>query len=1245
MFITEVKFYQMPYNYFSNDRFYKKGTGDIVLPDPIRIITSNSINTYDEDITTITENFSEQLSFIKNTLLISFMNISGDVNFNYIEITSQPDEETTTETETNYWFVMSNELVREDYNKLTLKKDIFTSMELIKSSELDETIKIGRKLYDNFNITNDGTTIEYKTERNPHIWNNNEFNQLLPQNKVIKPFELTSGITVGLDPDGNVYKFENGGVQFKVPKRLKDVEITMKLRIPQYTYYQRTGYVQAGSEDRVVKTNLSPLFSILNEIIQTTNYKTPGSKLSHLATFNEEYVNDELSVYTATTLRPIIYNNASRQFIINPSEWFSWELTRTVGNYDQRESDEYIGGSIGWYYHYYWNTWFNQMITKDIEDWKKLFRKHISTTTDDDGTLIYKCPWNKEVSLEDPNFLAILKYILSTFINNTQESFSGSETLKSVDAYTHWTPLNLDLYDPNDPDYDIDNNITMFCPSVRDELITNRVVQGRFEYIPSETVYNINKHLEPYATLSSKQNLNKKVEHIINDDLLTEWDKYKCLTPQLFSPTYDFNYIDIIGNQLPLDNYKLYNTSELLIKTWFGSGEQNISYYQGDLDGDNNIIEPRYVNKFAFTQPIEFSVDEKEKILALNKNRLDARIAETALAAQRDTNYFSATAKNKIDTAQSLTDSDIEEAKQNANTQKTLIKNLTAIKIKDAGANAVSSVIRDTATAAILTGGDLGKTLGAFAGSTISTGLNYANTKRSAGETLAAQNQAITSNTTTRTDALRRKNSANAAAYLVDQEINIARVESSAQSQLNLIQAEIADIKLTPNQTMNVSDITKMLSLDKGEISISNETLNDIQQKEMFKFWNKNGIKNWKSISTKGNWYNEFSLYDYFQGGDWTKYLNDIGVFNIEVIQEFNTLMANGLRLQHQSQVIYDKIIPLLDDVDNIFDINNDTPNWPVPIIDVLIDPVERARIEQLEADRIEQERIERQRLIDERDGAQSQRLAQEDAETERLAESARELARARRAEAIANQVLRQRLRIERQRGEETDAERAERAARERAEREEARRELRLATLRTSVAEKQQELDFLTSSTGIIDYAKSRLGIAVASGGAVASAGTAVAASAGAAAATSALAAGSAAASTAASAAISASLASGASAAVAQGAGVAAMNAAAASAVSATAASTAASTAATGPVGVAIALIIGVVGTRLYMSELRDRRNRFINAEINLLREELSIAQSQATPDLNEIINIQADIVSREEFINIVRLGEEARRQ
>ncbi len=538
----------------------------------------------------------------------------------------------------------------------------------------------------------------------------------------------------------------------------------------------------------------------------------------------------------------------------------------------------------------------------------------------------FTCPWGHTVDINDKDFIIMFKFILLSFENNSIERLSANPDLKTVDAYIHWI-TNIFKTADKVISTDVYRRISLYTlfPNAYKE---NSRVPRIYETV--KTLSNINQDSFTY-------NLNKKIELEIDNNLLRVWDKYKYLTPQLFAQTYNYNYIDVIGNQLPLDNYKLYQSSSLFVKTWIGSSEQNISYYQGKIDENNNILEPRYVNKFALAQPIEFSRNVAEITYQLRKNQLDAKVAETQLARARDVNHFRGMTDAKIELANSQLGIDKQLNEDNTTTQNTYRD-----ETKDIGRG--FDVVNNLITGAVQ-GAFLGKSnpiaiLGGLFKGAIDAGADYAKSNQQ----VEAANQLQRDNTTNLNTSLTNKNNATVRSYQMEQNTNVARLKSNAQSQLRLLQGEIADIKNLPNQTMNVSNITKMLSIEKGEISIISESLNEVQQKEMFKFWNKHGVKNWRSISTKnklddaGNiigyrWYHEFSLFDYFQGGDWTKYLNNIGVYNIEIIQEFNMLMTNGLRLHHQSESgIYGKL-RALGLAESIHDINHDIPNWPQRVI------------------------------------------------------------------------------------------------------------------------------------------------------------------------------------------------------------------------------------------------------------------------------------------------------------------------
>ncbi len=919
MNISNVKFYQIPYNYKSIDRFYKKESGEVNLPEPIRVLTGEG-------------ELKQNLSYMINTFLISTMNIWGEINFNYIEINYEDEED-----EKDYWFVTDVTLIKPKYNKLTLKKDIMTSYNLIKQSNLNETINISRKLFNNFDI-NDGSTITYKNERNPHIWNNQEFNQVVPKYKNIKPFSL-SELLIATDQ-----KFINGNTIFKIPEEWKDVWVRFAFPMELFYTNENEEIRRAPSTSNSTYMGdipLSPLITLLKEILQTSNYQRTNSNLSHIASLNEEYIHSDLSVYTVTSQCPVVYNNKTNYrhlvngewkndgFPIKPEEWFS--QTITPNDLMDRNAETFEEA-----YDITRNNFVNshqvRNILKDEELWDWSFKKNISSNQ------TFTCPWGHRTNLTAWHFLMALKYILSGFYHNTVEKLSSRPgDLISVDAYSSWFSGMLRTVEQQVGDEGgirVVSSLHLFPTTlIITNIINNRSrnedgnwdldYHSRFNNEP----HKLAKVLTTHSSENFNHNLGEKIDLNINNDLLTEWDKYKYLTPQLFSQNYNYNYIDIIGNQLPLDNHKLYHSSNLLIRTWVGTSEQNISYYQGDFNEDGDLIEPRYSNKFALSQPIEFSVNKASETYQLQKNRLDAKLNEVVLSKERETNYIRNITNSKINLATSNYNVD-----RRLNIEKTNLQSAFNLETKDYGSSwhTGASLIESTFNQPWLA-----DTVKDWWGNKANQMRDYWRGATGADDLIEARNQLMRDNTIQLNRSMSSKIDNANIAYASDRSANIERLSKNALSQRLLVEADIADIKLIPNQIMNSSDITKMISLEKGEISLINENLNEIQQREMFKYWNKHGIKNWRSLSTKGEWFNEFSLYDYFQGGDWTKYLNNIGIYNIELINEFNIMMSSGLRLHHQSNDIYNKLEEL-ELATSPNDINHDIPNWPKDITNLI---------------------------------------------------------------------------------------------------------------------------------------------------------------------------------------------------------------------------------------------------------------------------------------------------------------------
>ncbi len=196
---------------------------------------------------------------------------------------------------------------------------------------------------------------------------------------------------------------------------------------------------------------------------------------------------------------------------------------------------------------------------------------------------------------------------------------------------------------------------------------------------------------------------------------------------------------------------------------------------------------------------------------------------------------------SKIALANSQTGYDIEK-----NTQDSIIQQGHNIITKDIGRGTQAftqgvNTIVGTTSAGLFGGGQIpggaatGATIGFTAG-LMNTLANLFGGFEDNNKRVEAENARINAAYVNLNNSLTRKNQATVSSYRMEQNANVARFNSNAQSQLLLLQGEIADIKNIPNQTMNVSNITKMLTIGQGEISIINETINETQQKEMFKF-------------------------------------------------------------------------------------------------------------------------------------------------------------------------------------------------------------------------------------------------------------------------------------------------------------------------------------------------------------------------------------------------------------------------
>ena len=865
-----IKGYQLPYNYKNIDRFYNKN-GVVNLPTPIFTHSFNLQN-----------NEQPNFSFNPITFKTAYLNTEIPINFNYISVEGLVHNDKNI----HYWFITDTEkiIISSGVYTHTLMLDIITTYELFKNTT-NLKFSIERKLYNNFEKTENNKLV-LKDERNPNVWSNNEFSALIPQNKKIEPISL-SPLLIKTEK-----YFENGRAIWKVPENYKDVEI--KFTVSWYDYFYDDSAVEIRPNGTTGWTNysikLSPVISILLNILRTTNFNDSESELSTIATIAEPYVNSELNIYHATTLAPVVYNME-----IIPNFVSMGQLTPISGNNND-------GNFV------------------DVEATEKAdndeFVAKLNSLIKGGGS--YTCEWGHTINYDNEGFVLFLRRLLFSFYNNQISLLRANPYLVNFNSATHWL---IDL-----PTLENDGNISVnrLFPSFKSNLVlvdnnyqNNSTVMQGLHFLPIDLDRNVNKDKKIIP-------IKNKIELPISSSLFTDWESYKYLNTPIFNSFYNPIYIDIIGNELPLENSNIFKNGNIYLETWLGTGEQNISYYSGKLDENNNILQPRYVSKFAFAEPVEFTKDVSQINYQLKDNYWTGKNAEVFASNISTNKQISASLNSKITANNSGTI-----IRSGLEIEKTDISHLANTEsLKSRGVfDTVKSTLIGAGAGAIkggAKGGVMGGSLGALSG--IAYGLFDIGKQKRQIDISTKSAKRLAGATNLSNEAL---NTITNQALIDEANATMDRNTENARIKKMLIESEIADIHNLPNTLQNQSLITKMLSMEKPQTAIIELFLNEKQQKAMWNYFNLNGVSNWGLFEISTDWWKQFTLFDYFKGGDWTKYLNSIGIYNIEIIKEFNSLMMNGLRLHHRNYQ--------LNNMSSIFDISTQTPNWKKDLVETIL--------------------------------------------------------------------------------------------------------------------------------------------------------------------------------------------------------------------------------------------------------------------------------------------------------------------
>ena len=379
----------------------------------------------------------------------------------------------------------------------------------------------------------------------------------------------------------------------------------------------------------------------------------------------------------------------------------------------------------------------------------------------------------------------------------------------------------------------------------------------------------------------------------------SDYGKYNSLV--LFNDNYENIYLDYFNYQLPFFNFQFYtyynseffifrNTPQKIISytnnhTFLGADKATTSTY--DFQRSN------MVNKMDITIEQTYAYNAGALAYARRKDYYDARVSE--IRANRD---------NEIDTLVATTQNQMNnlEAIKNADTNSNLENlqsglNLEWARGKQRAGMQVWNPLNWPGAAGFIA------TERAMMNATAQNMHDIARTQRTNMEEKTLQNQTLLQNN------------------LI---ANVERLENSAKAKRRVIQGEIASLHKTPDFISNKNTIAKFININKENIQLIKKKMTKQNFNKLWRHFNINGILVNDLLDTSvSDWFNEFGHFDFFAGGKWDLYLKSIGVYNIDIVNEFKALMENGIRLHHNKH--------------NKFSIDYMRPNWPKWITTILL--------------------------------------------------------------------------------------------------------------------------------------------------------------------------------------------------------------------------------------------------------------------------------------------------------------------
>lgn len=946
-------FYQLDITYDGQDRFYKKEVEE--LPNPLFTID--------------TETQKNKLSYIySNQKLLDLKIKNGDegvLDFNYVKIEGIP----VYGENISYWFVINREQITTfNTSNYHLKWDVFMSKDLLKAPSKPIKVDIERRLFNVWEKNEEGNKLKLINKKFPTIWGNKEFSVAVPQIEEAEPFVISTG-GGGVSLVEDTIPFLDGETGYTVPEQYANIPIKfhnfrqkntriratgdiahMPYRNPyycsnNYRYYNIPSLDIDSNTTNDMSIPLGVLMKILTkgtpQLVQEPLPNVPKNTSLVISESKADFPGVKQVLYSGLNLKKNTPIFASPPFTRNVQ-------TDPISSYSANCSRGYFLQTLN-----FDNVRFNYGTDEiNTEDWVVAdmhgnswnYPKQPLTNTETYAKyhLLYLLfsSFQDFINLENTNPFdnpSLQNIFLAPIVKRLSLNIPSGIEDGSLTDLAHWMGVEYipNIYGgfewPVDYRYNLLNLMRFTW-----KWVQNTTANGPTSEFASENPIGFTSPTEPElkflqawnpTTLISK----KALELDLNEQLLENYETFKEKEVALKNDFYNTRFVDFAGDEMVVKNRLLYKDD---FKIDYSSDVDGIifSSYQGETNENNEILEPRYFQKIIHSLPISFGRDIGQINYELKKNYYDARIAQENSRLSSQISQTTATLNARI--RYNTTNVEVNNTLL-ADTAR--INNETALKNRDLvlNDNSISRTIANAARAfdvSISRSREEQAALHAPSRGGVSLVSTQDYTKDIQTKQIQARNQATNENIANQQAANSERLASQNKLDRSNSRALVSRLRADANANKAVIQGEIKDLLNLPPTLTDTSSNARLFSQQRHLYSIVERKLLPEVEEKLFYYFNNFGYTNYKNfIIENDNWFKQFTFFDYFKGGDWTKYLHSIGEFNIDVIDEVNTIVAGGVRLYHRNYTLPNKL-------ENKWDVSWNLPNWKLELVQELLE-------------------------------------------------------------------------------------------------------------------------------------------------------------------------------------------------------------------------------------------------------------------------------------------------------------------